>query len=78
MSLITDCEIVEVDGLPDRMEARVSLYDGEIIIWDGIRQYSTGATEDGPQLQKALRHHWATVWVGKHPSQASGAVKPGR
>jgi len=54
---ITDCEAIEVEGAPLGVVPYVDS-EGFIVFWDGKRQYHTGATEDGPQLRKAMKHHF--------------------
>lgn len=65
--LITDCPTIEVKGIPHRTEARI-WPSGEIVIWDGKRQYTTNCEPrdvGGETWKMALKHHWGTVWKGR-------------
>ena len=73
--LITECPAVSVAGLPRGVEARQAP-DGEIIFWDGRRQYHTGAKAEGPALKRAKCHHFGAYRGRKSKLPVSGAVQP--
>lgn len=54
--LITDFPVVEVAETPIGMTAYLA--HGQIVFWDGRRQYHTGATVAGPELRRAMKHHF--------------------
>jgi hypothetical protein len=56
--MITDMPVVSIEsGLPSGVDAR-RIPSGEIVFWDGRRQYYTGVKEDGERLMEAIAHHF--------------------
>ncbi len=58
--LITDFPTTDIPDMPPGLTAYV-VDDGLIVFWDGRRQYHTGASEDGLELRRAMKHHFVTL-----------------